>query len=74
MGRKRNQGLLRALRLMRRLQGLRYAPTLEALAVEFGVTTRTIRRDLGALEMVGHPLPRYRKNKVKGGWYGADEA
>jgi len=38
-------------------QSHRYLPSLEDLAREHGVSTRTIRRDLEALEAVGVPLP-----------------
>lgn len=52
---KRNVGLVRVLSLVRLLEQ-RGRWTLDDLAVQFKVTTRTIRRDLRALEDVGYPL------------------
>lgn len=63
---RRNAGLLRVLRLLRRLEGARYVQSLESLANEYGVTTRTIRRDLVLLEEAGYRLPRWRFNYDKG--------
>jgi predicted DNA-binding transcriptional regulator YafY len=47
---KRTLALIRALRLGQN--------TVDQLAVRFGVTTRTIRRDLDALTDVGVPVVR----------------
>jgi predicted DNA-binding transcriptional regulator YafY len=47
----RNQALERTLRLLRLLQ--RGARTLDRLAQELNVTTRTIRRDLEVLSVAG---------------------
>jgi predicted DNA-binding transcriptional regulator YafY len=52
---KRNVGLVRALSLLRVLEG-RGHHTLDDLAQRFNVTTRTIRRDLAALQEVGYPI------------------
>jgi predicted DNA-binding transcriptional regulator YafY len=57
---KRLKGLERVLRLQRCLAGLHYCPSLETLAAEFAVSTRTIRRDLELLERVGLKVPQYR--------------
>lgn len=57
MPRPRNEGLRRTLCLLRRVESLRYAPPVKSLAREFGVTTRTIRRDLALLEEVGYRVP-----------------
>lgn len=65
---QRNIGLNRVLRLMVRLEGCRYAPSLDVLAKEFGVCQRTIRRDLVLLETAGIETPRWRLNKTTGDW------
>jgi predicted DNA-binding transcriptional regulator YafY len=51
----RHQGLERTLRLVSVLQQ-RGGHTLDELAAEFGVCTRTIRRDLDVLSVVGFPV------------------
>ena len=51
----RNDALVRVLSLLRLLEQ-RGRHTLDDLALRFDVTTRTIRRDLKALEDVGYPL------------------
>lgn len=66
--RRRHIGLNRVLRLMQKLEGCRYAPSLEVLADEFGVCERTIRRDLELLETAGLEPPRWRLNKTTGDW------
>lgn len=56
----RHAGLLRVLTLLQRTQrgmGLRYAPSLRALAEEFAVDPRTIRRDFQLLERAGFRVP-----------------
>ncbi len=50
----RNDALIRVLRLAERLRGSR--ATLDALADEFKVCTRTVRRDLEALSVAGVPV------------------
>lgn len=67
-GTGRSVGLSRVLRLMVRLEGCRYAPSLELLATEFGVCQRTIRRDLQLLETAGIETPRWRLNQTTGDW------
>jgi predicted DNA-binding transcriptional regulator YafY len=54
----RNQALERSLRLLRLLQ--RGRRPLDALAVELGVTTRTVRRDLETLSVAGFPIQSVR--------------
>lgn len=49
--------LVRNIKLMRFLEGRRYRPSLDALAQRFDVCTRTIRRDLKALEEAHVPIP-----------------
>lgn len=58
----RNDSLRRVLKLRRRLCGLTYAPPLYELAAEFGVTIRTIYRDLYLLEECGEKLPLWKFN------------
>lgn len=58
--RGRNWTLRRVLGLARRIDGMRMLPSLDLLADEFGVSTRTIRRDLYALEQAGWPMPQFR--------------
>jgi len=53
----RNRTLVRCLRLWRELDGRRVLPSLEELAREHGVSTRTIRRDLAALEEAYYAVP-----------------
>jgi predicted DNA-binding transcriptional regulator YafY len=47
----RSEALIRTLQIAERLRGGRR--TLESLAREFGVNTRTVRRDIEALELAG---------------------
>ena len=56
----RNQALERTLRLLRILQ--RGRRTIVQLADELGVTTRTIRRDLEILSVVGFPVTSARSD------------
>lgn len=60
---KRGRGvaLLRVLRVVRRLDHARYAPTLSQLATDFEVSERTIRRDLELLEEAGFAIPTWRQ-------------
>ena len=53
----RNKALVRALRLWRLLDGRRYRPPTLVLARHLQVTTRTIYRDIGALEEAHLPVP-----------------
>ncbi len=52
----RNRQLVRDLQLVLMLERARIGLTLDQLAAEYGVTTRTIRRDLEAIEEAGVPL------------------
>lgn len=61
--RGRNESIRRVLSLARRLEGLRYAPSLQALAVEFQVNKRTVYRDLELLESLDFKLPIWRFNE-----------
>jgi predicted DNA-binding transcriptional regulator YafY len=51
----RNRQVVRQWQIVRQIEG-RHGKTLRELAEAFGVTTRTIRRDLEALEEAGFPL------------------
>ena len=53
----RNRGLVRALTLARRVEGLRRLPSINELAHAFNVHRRTICRDLAALEEAGWLVP-----------------
>lgn len=55
--RGRYRQLARVLRLKARLDGCQVRPSIEALAQELKVTTRTVRRDLDALRIVGYAVP-----------------
>lgn len=57
----RNRVARRLSRLMFYLQGRRYID-LKVIARGLGVTEKTVRRDLAALEEAGWPVPRYRLN------------
>jgi len=68
-GNPRNVGLVRALSILRQLEaGGRY--TLDRLAREYHVSTRTIYRDLLALEAAGVPID-HSSNRQKGDGPGA---
>jgi proteasome accessory factor B len=52
----RNQEVIRQWKVLHALESARHGITIAALATELGVTTRTIRRDLAALQEAGFPL------------------
>jgi predicted DNA-binding transcriptional regulator YafY len=52
----RNQEVIRQWKLLHALESSRHGATIDALAGELEVTTRTIRRDLAALQEAGFPL------------------
>jgi len=52
----RNQEVIRQWQLLHALDASRHGVAIEAMARELGVTTRTIRRDLAALQEAGFPL------------------
>ena len=52
----RNQEVIRQWKILHALESSRHGTTIPALAVELNVTTRTIRRDLAALQEAGFPL------------------
>jgi predicted DNA-binding transcriptional regulator YafY len=52
----RNQEVIRQWRVLHALESSRHGASIDALAGELDVTTRTIRRDLAALQEAGFPL------------------
>jgi len=52
----RNQEVIRQWKLLHALESSRHGATIQGLADELDVTTRTIRRDLAALQEAGFPL------------------
>jgi proteasome accessory factor B len=52
----RNQEVIRQWKLLHALEASRHGATIQALADDLNVTTRTIRRDLAALQEAGFPL------------------
>lgn len=52
----RNQEVIRQWRILHALESTRHGAGIDALATELSVTTRTIRRDLAALQEAGFPL------------------
>src|SRR5215208_559588 len=52
----RNQEVIRQWKVLHALESSRHGVTIDALANELEVTTRTIRRDLSALQEAGFPL------------------
>lgn len=52
----RNQEVIRQWKVLHALEATRHGVSLETLARELDVTTRTIRRDLAALQEAGFPL------------------
>lgn len=55
--RGRLAGVRRVLQVWRRVEGLRYRPTVRQLADEFQVHWRTIARDLAVLEELRFAVP-----------------
>ena len=52
----RNQEVIRQWKVLHALESSRHGATITTLAAELAVTTRTIRRDLAALQEAGFPL------------------
>jgi predicted DNA-binding transcriptional regulator YafY len=52
----RNQEVIRQWKVLHALESSRHGATIAAMSQELGVTTRTIRRDLAALQEAGFPL------------------
>ena len=64
----RNQEVIRQWRLLHALESSRLGATIDALADELDVTTRTIRRDLAALQEAGFPLYDERDDNTRVRW------
>lgn len=64
----RNQEVIRQWRLLHVLESSRHGATIDGLASELDVTTRTIRRDLAALQEAGFPLYDTRDDQDRVRW------
>ncbi len=64
----RNQEVIRQWRLLHALESSRHGATIDGLASELDVTTRTIRRDLAALQEAGFPLYDVRDDTDRVRW------
>ena len=64
----RNQEVIRQWRALHALEASRHGVTIDALARELAVTTRTIRRDLAALQEAGFPLFDERDDDGRARW------
>jgi predicted DNA-binding transcriptional regulator YafY len=67
--RGRNSQAVRVVRLLKRIEGRRYRPTTSDLAREFGVTRRTIIRDLQAIEEAHVAVPPMNPEDMNEGWF-----
>jgi predicted DNA-binding transcriptional regulator YafY len=64
----RNQEVIRQWRVLHALESSRHGTTIDGLAGELDVTTRTIRRDLAALQEAGFPLYDERDDEGRVRW------
>jgi proteasome accessory factor B len=64
----RNQEVIRQWRLLHALESSRHGATIDGLAAELEVTTRTIRRDLAALQEAGFALYDERDEQGRVRW------
>lgn len=64
----RNQEVIRQWKVLHALESSRHGAGIDALATELGVTTRTIRRDLAALQEAGFPLYDERDDNGRVHW------
>jgi proteasome accessory factor B len=64
----RNQEVIRQWRVLHALESSRHGVTINALADDLAVTTRTIRRDLAALQEAGFPLYDERTDEGRALW------
>ena len=64
----RNQEVIRQWRLLHALESSRHGATIDGLASELDVTTRTIRRDLAALQEAGFALYDERDDQGRVRW------
>ena len=64
----RNQEVIRQWKVLHALESSRHGATIDALASDLDVTTRTIRRDLAALQEAGFPLYDERDEDGRARW------
>lgn len=64
----RNQEVIRQWKVLHALESSRHGATIDGLAGELHVTTRTIRRDLAALQEAGFPLYDERDDDGRARW------
>jgi predicted DNA-binding transcriptional regulator YafY len=64
----RNQEVIRQWKVLHALESSRHGATIDALAGELAVTTRTIRRDLAALQEAGFALYDERDDNGRARW------
>jgi len=64
----RNQEVIRQWKVLHALESSRHGATIDALADDLAVTTRTIRRDLAALQEAGFPLYDERDDEGRARW------
>lgn len=64
----RNQEVIRQWKVLHALESSRHGATIDALAKDLDVTTRTIRRDLAALQEAGFPLYDDRDDDGRARW------
>ena len=64
----RNQEVIRQWKILHALESSRHGATISSLADELDVTTRTIRRDLAALQEAGFPLFDERDDDGRARW------
>jgi predicted DNA-binding transcriptional regulator YafY len=64
----RNQEVIRQWKVLHALESSRHGVTIDALAGDLDVTTRTIRRDLAALQEAGFPLYDERDEDGRARW------
>jgi len=64
----RNQEVIRQWKVLHALESSRHGATIDALADDLDVTTRTIRRDLAALQEAGFPLYDERDAEGRARW------
>jgi proteasome accessory factor B len=64
----RNQEVIRQWKVLHALESSRHGATIDALADDLAVTTRTIRRDLAALQEAGFPLYDERDDDGRARW------
>jgi proteasome accessory factor B len=64
----RNQEVIRQWKVLHALESSRHGATIDALSDDLDVTTRTIRRDLAALQEAGFPLYDEKDDEGRARW------